>query len=73
MEVLNLIRLFGGAGFPLHKPYPYSLHRDSSLHFRYLKCLLIYRLIIFDYAPAMRVFPKIRGTPKWMVYKGKPY
>ena len=27
MEVLNLIRLFLGLGFPLHKPYPYSLYR----------------------------------------------
>ena len=27
MEVLNLIRLFLGMGFPLHKPYPYSLYR----------------------------------------------
>ena len=33
MEVLNLIRLFLGMGFPLHKPYPYSLYRfwDSSI------------------------------------------
>ena len=29
-----------GVGFPLHKPYPYSLHRFSYLHFRYLKCLV---------------------------------
>ena len=26
MEVLNLISLFFGAGFPLHKPYPNSLY-----------------------------------------------
>ena len=29
-----------GLGFPLHKPYPYSLHRFSYLHFRYLKSLV---------------------------------
>ena len=28
-------------GFPLHKPYPYSLCRWGFLHFRYLKCLVI--------------------------------
>ena len=27
MEALHLIRLFWGVGFPLHKPYPYSLYR----------------------------------------------
>ena len=27
-------------GFPLHKPYPYSLYRWGFLHFRYLKCLV---------------------------------
>ena len=27
-------------GFPLHKPYPYSLYRWGFLHFRYLKCSL---------------------------------
>ena len=27
-------------GFPLHKPYPYSL---NSLHFKYPKCLVILR------------------------------
>ena len=27
---------------------------------------------IWDYNPIW-VFPKIRGTPKWMVYNGKPY
>ena len=26
----------------LHKPYPYSLYRWGFLHFRYLKCLVIY-------------------------------
>ena len=30
-----------GGGFPLHKPYPYSLHRSGFLHFRYLKFLVI--------------------------------
>ena len=43
MEVLNLIRLFWGwvfHGFPLHKPYPYSLYRWGFLHFRYLKSLV---------------------------------
>ena len=28
-------------GFPLHKPYPYSLYRWGFLHFRYLKCLVM--------------------------------
>ena len=29
-----------GVGFPLHRPYPYSLYRWGFLHFRYLKCLV---------------------------------
>ena len=29
-----------GMGFPLHKPYPYSLDRWGFLHLRYLKCLV---------------------------------
>ena len=33
---LNLIRLFWGLGFPLHKLYPYSLYRWGFLHLRYL-------------------------------------
>ncbi len=33
-----------GVGFPLHKPYPYSLYRWGFLHFRYLKCLVIGQL-----------------------------
>ena len=42
----NLIRLFGG--FPLHKPYPYSLYRFSYLHFRHLKCLvMLYHVLCF--------------------------
>ena len=28
-------------GFPLHKPYPYSLYCFLHLHSRYLKCLVI--------------------------------
>ena len=28
-------------GFPLHRPYPYSLYRWGFLHFRHLKCLVI--------------------------------
>ena len=40
MEVLHLIKLFLGVGFPLHKPYPYCLYRWRFLHFRYLKCLV---------------------------------
>ena len=33
MEVLNLGKAILVVGFPLHKPYPYSLHRfsDSSI------------------------------------------
>ena len=27
--------IWGGGGFPLHKPYPYSLYRWGFLHFRY--------------------------------------
>ena len=27
MEVLNLYKAILGVGFPLHKPYPYSLYR----------------------------------------------
>ena len=34
-------------GFPLHKPYPYCLYRWGFLHFRYLKCLVIYDLTWF--------------------------
>ena len=29
-----------GVGFPLHKPYPYSLYRWGFLHFRYVKRLV---------------------------------
>ena len=32
--------------FPWHKPYPHSLHRWGSLHFRYLKCLVIIGCLI---------------------------
>ena len=38
-----LVTLFSailGMGFPLHKPYPYSLYSEDSSHFRYLKCLV---------------------------------
>ena len=35
MEVLNLISLFLGVG-------TYSLYRSGFLHFRYLKCLVIF-------------------------------
>ena len=33
VQVLNLKKLFWGVGFPLHKPYPYSLYsgEDSSI------------------------------------------
>ena len=39
MEVLNLISLFWGVGFP-YISLKYRLHRWGFLHFRYLKCLV---------------------------------
>ncbi len=45
-------------GFPLHKPYPYSLYRWGFLHLRYLKCLvtlipiLASKLCIFRHGPS---------------------
>ena len=41
MEVLNLIRLFWGWVFP-YISLTYSLYRFLYLHFRYLKCLVIF-------------------------------
>ena len=41
MEVLNLIRLFCGWVFP-YISLTYSLYRWGFLHFRYLKCLVIF-------------------------------
>lgn len=38
LEVMKLIRLFGGVGFPLHKPYLYNLYKWVP-NFWYLKCL----------------------------------
>ena len=35
-----------GVGFPLHKPYPYSLYRWGFLYFRYLIFLMI---LVTDY------------------------
>ena len=48
-------------GVPLHKPYPYSLHRWGFLHFRYLKCLvnLSYRNLRAPSAPRSN---KLRDT-----------
>ena len=40
MEVLNVIRLFWGWVFPLHKPYIHTAYIGEHLHFRYLKCLV---------------------------------
>ena len=31
----NIYKALSGVGLPLHKPYPYSLHRSKILHFRY--------------------------------------
>ena len=33
----NIYKACLGVGVPLHKPYPYRLHRWGFLHFRYLK------------------------------------
>ena len=41
MEVITVAyKAVLGVGFPLHKPYPYILHRLVYLYFRYLKCLV---------------------------------
>ena len=34
-------------------------------------CMLTLKANTIDFC--IWVFPKIRGTPKWMVYNGKPY
>ena len=58
MEVLYLIRLFLGVGFPLHRPYPYSIYRWGFLHFRYLKFLMTVCLNTDDLDPPIQTNPQ---------------
>ena len=54
-------------GFPLHKPYTYSLYRWGFLHFRYLKCLASAGFFHFHtscprasiYSPAFHFFTQV--------------
>ncbi len=61
MEVLNLIRLFWGWGFP-YISLTYSLYMWGFLHFRYLKCLVM--VVDNSLRPGL-VTKKIKSWPLW--------
>ena len=74
-----------GMGFPLHQPYPYSFYKwippfqvpqmfgDGMSTGLFHSLPTIYQIPwTFQYAQDLGV-SKNRGTPKWMVYNGKPY
>ena len=68
---LSTYKAFLGVGFPLHKPYPYSLYdgEDSSI-FGYLKCSLT------SYPPWVTNSEwkpwKINGTGRWFIsFRGR--
>ena len=44
-----------------------------AVHIESMGLVYLSTYIYHQHPPFMWVFPKIRGTPKWMVYNGKPY